>query len=76
MFLCRSGLEMQKSQDACEIQGCREGHSQFSVTKADDMRRVCRRCAQEMIALYGWTLIDVLDSAALPLPSPPVSSSG
>ena len=57
------GMEMRKSPDACEIYGCREGHSQFSVTKADNTRRVCRRCAQEMIALHGWSLIDVLDSS-------------
>ena len=57
------GMDMRKSPDACEIYGCREGHSQFSVTKADNTRRVCRRCAPEMIALHDWSLIDVLDSS-------------
>ena len=57
------GMEMRKSSDACEIDGCRESQSRFSLSKADDMSRVCRRCAQEMIALHGWTLIDVLESS-------------
>jgi len=63
------GMEMRKSPGPCEIHGCGEGHSQLSVTKADEMRRVCRRCAFEMIAMYGWSFNEVLDRAALTLPS-------
>ena len=45
----------------CVIDGCRKDERRHLVAKAGDLRRVCRRCAQEMIAALGWVLMAVIE---------------
>lgn len=59
----------EQPRDVCEVNGCRDDHSRFWVAKVDDVLRVCRRCAQEMTAVHGWTLAGVVDEVALNQPA-------
>jgi hypothetical protein len=57
------GWRMPTRSDTCEIDGCGETETHFSVLRDDVSRRVCRRCAQEMITLHGWSLERVSEHA-------------
>ena len=62
----RLGIATGKWPDTCEIHGCGEGRpSDFLLSKDDDVRMVCRRCAQEMMAIGGWAFISVRKTALL-----------
>jgi len=72
----RLGIATGKWPDTCEIHGCGEGPSDFLLSKNDDVRMVCRRCAQEMMAIGGWAFISVRNTVLLDLPWVRRSSSG
>lgn len=53
---------MTRVADTCQTDGCRAGTARFIIERDDDTRRTCRQCAQEMIALYGWSFVDVVEN--------------
>ena len=63
-----------ESQDSCGIHGCDDGYPSLFVEKMGDMRRVCRDCASEMIAIHGWGFVKDLNGPAATLPASPVLS--
>lgn len=40
----------------CETQGCLN-HAVWVVAKPEREKRVCSKCRDEMIALWGWLLV-------------------
>jgi hypothetical protein len=41
----------------CEVAGC-DDVSTYKVARGERELSVCRRCVQELVALFDWTLID------------------
>jgi hypothetical protein len=41
----------------CEVDGC-DDISTYRVARGERELSVCRRCVQELVALFDWTLID------------------
>ena len=41
----------------CQVDGC-DSTSTYRVARGERELSVCRRCVQEMVALFDWMLID------------------
>lgn len=41
----------------CQVEGC-DSTSTYKVARGERELSVCRRCVQEMVAVFDWMLVD------------------
>jgi hypothetical protein len=53
----RSGPLRDHNRTSCEVGGCDTPTAAlYQISIRDRHRRVCRKCAQEMISMLGWSI--------------------